>query len=112
MQLITDEFMLQMRTKARAYCIVMLKVGPQYTQPDGEQIIWEHGRRNYALRAEGLLAMVGPVTDNSDVRGFGIFIVGVDEARTIMDENPCVKAGVFAYELHPWRSLPGDSLPA
>jgi YCII-related domain len=112
MQPITDEFMLQMRAKARAYCIVMLKVGPQYTQPGAEQIIWEHGRRNYALRAEGLLAMVGPVTDTSDIRGFGIFTVSVDEARTIMDEDPGVKAGVFVYELHPWRSFPGDSLPA
>lgn len=112
MQPISDEYMLEMRTRSKAYTLLILKAGPQYTQPGAEQIIWEHGRRNHMLRAEGLLAIVCPVPDESDVAGIGIFTVGVDETRKIMDEDPGVKAGVLEYELHPCRSFPGDSLPA
>lgn len=104
--------MREMQAKARAYTILILKAGPQYTQPGAKQIIWEHGRRNHALRAEGVLPIVCPVTDESDVAGIGIFALGVDETRKIMDEDPGVKAGVFVYELHPSMSFPGDSLPA
>jgi hypothetical protein len=28
-----------------------------------------------------------------------------------MDEDPAVKEGIFAYELHASRSFPGDMLP-
>lgn len=112
MQPITDEYMLEMRAKARAYTTLILKAGPQYTQPGAKEIIWEHGRRNHALRAEGVLAIVCPVVDESDVAGIGIFTTDVDETRKIMDEDPGVKAGVFVYELHPCLGFPGDSLPA
>jgi hypothetical protein len=77
-----------------------------------EDIIWEHGRRNFSLRADGLLAIVCPVRDGSDVCGVGIFTVSPQETASIMDEDPGVKAGVFVYELHACRSFPGDALPA
>ncbi len=76
-----------------------------------ESIIWEHGRRNFALRADGVLPIVCPVSDGSDVSGIGIFNASVEETKKIMDEDPGVQAGVFVYELHPCRSFPGSSLP-
>ncbi|HEU5440259.1 MAG TPA: hypothetical protein VFU88_13295 [Ktedonobacterales bacterium] len=109
---ITDAYMQQMRAKAREYCLVILHVGPQYTQPGAQQIIWEHGRRNHTLRAAGVLSIVCPVTDDSDVRGIGIFATSVEETRTIMDEDPSIKAEVLVYEVHPCRGFPGDSLAA
>ena len=75
------------------------------------KIIWEHGRRNFALRAEGVLAIVCPISDGSNVSGVGIFNATVEEVKKIMDEDPGVKAGVFIYEIHACRSFPGDSLP-
>lgn len=108
---ITDEYMLQMRARARDYCILILKAGPNYGQDGARDIIWEHGRRLHALRVDGVLSIVCPVTDDSDVAGIGIFHASVEETRKIMDEDPGVKAGVFVYELHPCRSFPGDSLP-
>lgn len=111
MTTITDELMMQMMTTTKNYTVVILKSGPAYHQPDAKKIIWEHGRRNFALRAEGLLSVVCPVMDVSEVRGIGIF--NADEAKTkaVMDEDPGVVAGVFVYETHPCRSFPGDSLP-
>ena len=99
-------------TTTRAYCIVILKAGPKHHEPGADAIIWEHGRRNFALRAEGLLSIVCPVRDDSDVNGVGIFNASVEETKKIMDDDPGVKAGVFVYEIHASRSFPGDSLPA
>ncbi len=80
-------------------------------EPGVEKIVWEHGRRNFALRAEGILSIVCPVLDESDVRGIGIFNATAEETKKIMDEDPGVRAGVFVYEVHPSRSFPGDCLP-
>ncbi len=111
MTTITDEFMLQMMTTTKTYCIIILKAGPNKQMDGVEKIIWEHGRRNFALRADGLLSIVCPVSDGSEVSGIGIFNASVEETKKIMDEDPGVQAGVFVYELHPCRSFPGDSLP-
>ena len=108
---ITDEFMTQMLSRARDYSIVILKAGPNHSRPGAEKIIWEHARRNFLLRARGLLPVVCPITDDSDLVGIGIFDADVDLAKTIMDQDPAVKEGVFVYEAHPCRSFPGDCLP-
>jgi hypothetical protein len=111
MTTITDEFMRQMIAKTRNYCIVILKAGPNKHMDGAEKIIWEHGRRNFELRADGVLSIVCPVTDGSNVSGIGIFNAGVEEVKKIMDEDPGVKAGVFVYVTHACRSFPGSCLP-
>ena len=111
MQTITDDDMRQMMPKAKAYCAVILKVGPKYNEPGVDKIIWEHGRRNFTLRAEGLLSIVCPIRDGGDVTGIGIFNTNLEETRKLMDDDPGVQAGVFVYELHACRGFPGDSLP-
>ena len=108
---IGDDYMRQMIAAMKPYCVVILHATPKRQQPGVEQIIWEHGRRNFSLRADGVLSIVCPVTDDSDVAGIGIFNATIDEVRTIMDEDPGVKAGLFTYEVHPSRSFPGDCLP-
>ena len=108
---ITDDFMRQMISRAREYCVVVLKAGPNRNKPGVEKIIWEHGRRNFALRAKGLLPIVCPISDESNVSGVGIFNANINEVKKIMDEDPAVKEGVFVYEIHPCRSFPGDCLP-
>lgn len=111
MATITDEVMRQMMTTTRSYCIVILKAGPNKHMDGVEKIIWEHGRRNFELRADGVLSIVCPVSDGGNVSGLGIFNAPIEEVKKIMDEDPGVKAGVFVYELHGCRSFPGDSLP-
>jgi hypothetical protein len=108
---ITDDFMRQMISGTKNYCIVILKAGPKRNLPGTDKIIWEHGRRNFALRANGILPIVCPVSDGSNVSGVGIFNADIDEVRLIMDEDPGVKEEIFIYEIHACRSFPGDSLP-
>jgi len=112
MSQITDEFMTQMLSRARDFSIVILKAGPNDSSPGAEKIIWEHTRRNFLLRARGLLPIVCPVTDGSDLAGIGIFNGDVYLARSIMDQDPAVKEGILVYEAHPCRSFPGDCLPS
>ncbi len=111
MTIITDAFMQRMISRARNYCIVILKAGPNKNEDGVEKIIWEHGRRNFALRADGVLSVVCPISDGSNVSGIGIFNTNVEETQKIMDEDPGVKAGVFIYEIHAGLGFPGDSLP-
>jgi hypothetical protein len=108
---ITDDYMRQMIGKTKEYTLVILKAGPNRHGDDVEKVIWEHARRNFVLREEGVLSIVCPVADGSDVGGIGIFNAPADRVRQIMDGDPVVQAGIFAYEIHPCRSFPGDRLP-
>jgi hypothetical protein len=111
MTAITDDHMKEMLTKSRNYSVVILKGGPKYNRPDLQQIVWEHARRNFQLRADGPLSIVCPVIDGSDVKGIGIFNASIEETKKIMNEDPGVKENVFVFEVHPCRSFPGDALP-
>jgi hypothetical protein len=111
MAAITDEYMRQTLPTARSYTVVILKPTPKRREPGVEKIVWEHGRRNFALRADGLLAVVCPVADDGDVSGISIFNASVEETVKLMDEDPGVMAGIFVYEVHACRGFPGDSLP-
>jgi hypothetical protein len=108
---ITDEYMHEMLSQSKTYTAMLLRVTEKASQPDSPQIIWEHGRRNFALRAEGKLPIICPATDDSDWAGIGIFDATPDEVDRIMQDDPGVKAGLFTYELHPVRGFPASSLP-
>jgi uncharacterized protein YciI len=108
---ITDEQMRALLPTTKAYTAVILKAGPEYQTADRDAIVWEHGRRNFSLRADGRLAIVCPVADGSGVNGIAIFNLDAEQTRVVMDGDPGVQAGVFTYEVHPCRSFPGDTLP-
>jgi hypothetical protein len=108
---ITDDFMAAERARAKEYSLVILRTTSKTFTPEGRPIIWEHGRRNFALRAQGVLSIVCPATDGGDVAGIGIFDASSEEVIEILDGDPAVEAGVLEYEVHPVRSFPGDRLP-
>jgi hypothetical protein len=107
----TDEEMAQLLPTAKSYSVVILKQGPKFGDDATPDIVWQHGRRNFGLRDDGVLAVVLPVTDGSDVCGIAVFAATVDETTAIMGDDPGVAAGVFTYEVHSCRGFPGDSLP-
>jgi hypothetical protein len=108
---ISDETMRERLQGVRPYTAVLLRATDKCVRPDVDHVIWEHGRRNFALREQGVLAIVLPVDDDSDWAGLGIFTAPPDEVRAIMDQDPAVMAGIFTYEVHPVRGFPGSSLP-
>lgn len=111
MKEITDEFMKEMMLKTKEYTVVILKSTEKIKESGMEKIIWEHGRRNFGLREEGILSIVCPIRDGSAVSGVGIFNRNPEEVKEIMDGDHGVMAGIFTYEIHASRSFPGDRLP-
>ena len=72
MTTISDEFMRDMLVKTKPYTLVLLRATPKHDEPGMDAVVWEHGRRNFSLRADGALAIVCPVrllTSSSDNLG-------------------------------------------
>jgi hypothetical protein len=111
MATVTDEQMRDRLKVSRPYTIVILKYGPEKGSESAQQILWEHGRRNFQLREEGILAIVCPIRDGTEISGIGIFAANETVTTDIMREDPAVKAGILLFETHETRSFPGDSLP-
>lgn len=108
---ITDDYMREMLDKARQYSVLVLKKGPNYRADGDRSVVWEHGRRNFALRAAGQLAIVVPLATDTDMAGIGLFTTSVEETRALMADDPAVQAGWLTFEVYAGRSFPGDSLP-
>jgi hypothetical protein len=114
---ITDVYMRNRLETAREYPLVLLKAGPAYlpreSRPaDQQALIWEHGRRNMKLSAEGKMAVVGPVGDGYPIVGMCIFSVPEAEARELMDGDGAVQAGLLICEFMTFYGFPGDGLAA
>jgi hypothetical protein len=114
---ITDDFMRARLATVRDYVVARLIKGPAYQPPqtrppEQARIVWEHGRRNMQMQADGKMALVGPVMGGGDLVGLCIFAVPEAEARAIMDGDGAVQAGIFVYDLITWYGFPGDTLPA
>jgi hypothetical protein len=108
---ITNEHMREGLSQAKRYTLALLRTTSSFKRPEMDSIVWEHGRRNFALREQGVMPVVLPVDDDSDLAGLGVFDATEDEVARILDEDPGVKAGIFTFELHPVRGFPGSTLP-
>jgi hypothetical protein len=108
---ISDEQMERERANTHEYSLVILTTTSLTFSDEGRPIIWEHGRRNFALRADGVLAVVCPASDGGEIAGIGIFNAPPDQTRAIMEGDPAVEAGVLEFRIVPVRGFPGDCLP-
>jgi uncharacterized protein YciI len=100
------------------YYLRLLKRGPLWTPeetPEIERLQTAHLAYGQKLREAGKLILNGPVIDQGDLRGVGIFRVSsLKEARELSDADPSVQAGRLISELHPWMIyrgvLPGETM--
>ncbi len=109
---ITDQAMNERLATVKSYTAVLLRITPSFVRPDVDPILWEHGRRNFALVDAGIAALVLPAADDSDWAGLYVFTVPPEDVHTVMRGDPGVAAGIFSYEVHPVRGFPGAALPA
>jgi hypothetical protein len=113
---VTDEMLQGALHHIRPYTVCILKAGPSFQEPGSARedwvadLIWEHGKRNYALHLAGLLRTVCPIGDGRGTTGVGIFDADPDEADQIMRQDPGVKAGLFTYEIHATQTFPESTL--
>jgi hypothetical protein len=108
---VTDEQVRQLAETARPYSVALLSWGPDRHRDGADAIEREHQRRMVALRADGVIAILCPVGSDT-LAGVAIMTLPAEEARDVMDGDPCVQAGMLTCEVHPCHGFPGDALPA
>lgn len=89
----------------RTYYFAYLKAGPNRSQSKEEaaQLQRAHMDNIGRLANEGKLIVAGPFMDNGEVRGIYIFCVAtLEEAQSLAETDPAVKAGRLILEMHPW----------
>jgi uncharacterized protein YciI len=84
--------------------LVVYQPGPSFRtgKPLKEQDLKEHGNYMLDLYAQGALLSAGPFLDES---GGAVILNAPDQAAAtaITTSDPAVRAGVFIYQLYPWR---------
>lgn len=88
--------------------MALLKKGPNWKgviEPEKNPTLKQHIGYFLSLLDSGKAIIGGPMTDNTDLAGIYILrAASAEEARTWVDADPAVKAGLFAAEMHPWWS--------
>jgi len=96
------------QSKLVQFQMAILKKGPKWTgpqAPETQKILHQHLINVLALLDSGKAVIAGPIGDDTELAG--IFILRAsssDAAKTWVDSDPAVKAGLFIAELHPWWS--------
>jgi uncharacterized protein len=64
------------------------------------------------LAKEKKLAIAGPFLHGGDLRGIFIFdVASMEEAEELCKTDPAIIAGRLRYEIYPWLSARGSTLP-
>ena len=87
------------------YFMVILTKGPNRDQDSVTLAKLNDGHMSNIERLsnEGKLILAGPFLDDGNMRGIFVFNVATkEEAVTLVESDPALKAGRFAYEIHPW----------
>jgi uncharacterized protein YciI len=98
----------QSEHKLIQFQMAILAKGPKWETTSAEErgrIFQQHLASVLSMHDAGKIAIAGPFGDDTNL--VGIFIMrtaSVDEARTWVDADPAVKAGLMAPEIHPWWS--------
>ncbi|MCE2497172.1 MAG: hypothetical protein J4F31_11455 [Flavobacteriales bacterium] len=98
----------------KSYILCLLKSGPERSQDSATaaKLMEGHLAHFERLADEGKIAMVGPMGEDTELRGIIIFDVAtVEEARALESEDPMIKANRLTMEFHPWWAAKGACLP-
>jgi uncharacterized protein YciI len=96
------------------YYLAFLKRGPKWTPestPETTALQEAHMANIRSMAAAGKLVIAGPFTKAPPYAGVFVFKVAtLEEAKSLAEADPTVKAGRLVAEVHPW-SIPKGSLP-
>lgn len=96
------------------YYFAFLKRGPKWTSestPETNALQAAHMAHIQSMAASGKLVIAGPFTKAPPYAGVFVFKVDtLEEAKSLAEADPTVKAGRLAIDVHPW-SVPKGSLP-
>ena len=90
------------------YYFVMLVKGPNWTGQSNPDLMKQHLAHLRSMWEAKKLVIAGPLLDDGTTRGLCVYKVSsVEEARALASDDPAVKAGRFAVEVHPWMVQKG-----
>ena len=96
------------KLKLVQFQMALLKKGPRWAEtkePERSQIFKQHLTHVLSLMDSGRAIIAGPFGDDTEIAGIYILRASsAAEARTWVDADPAVKAGLVAPEMHPWWS--------
>lgn len=95
------------------YFMCFLKAGPNRGQDSLEiaQVQAAHLAHLNKLFEDGKSCIAGPFGDDGDIRGIVIYNTAtLEEAYSLANADPAVKAGRLSVEVHPWWAAKGAVL--
>lgn len=97
----------------KKYFMAFLKSGTKKSDPEEAMVIQQaHLNHMSQLAEKNKICVAGPFGDDTEFRGIVIYNVkDEEEARSYVESDPAVEAGVLTYELHPWWAAKGSRLP-
>ena len=96
------------------YYIVFLKAGENRSQDSLEtaRLMEQHLAHLTRMAQEGYSSLTGPMGDDGDLRGIVVYNTAtLEEADSLANLDPMVKAGRLKVEVHPWWTAKGGKLP-
>jgi hypothetical protein len=108
---ITDDQIQELLATARPFSVALLSWAPERHQDGADAIELEHQRRMVSLHADGTIAVLCPVLSDT-LAGVAVMTLPADEARAVMAEDPCVRAGMMTCEVQSCLGFPGDAIPS
>lgn len=96
----------------KPYILLVLTKGANYDSPEGRRMIQsEHLPYLFEFRDKGSVLLSMPVMDESGILAIAIYnSTDKNEVKTIIDNDPAVKAGIFKYEMLTAMGIKGDAL--
>jgi uncharacterized protein YciI len=86
---------------------------PAANAPGRDTVFGDHVARLLKLIGDGTLAAAGPFGDDGRVRVIDVVTAATQaEAETVLKDDPAVKAGYLAVEIHPWYAAKNIMKPA
>lgn len=97
----------------KTYFLVFLKKGPNRIQDSATsaKIQEQHLQHLTNVWKQGKMDLAGPLLDDGDLRGICVYnVASLEEAKTLAESDPAVKAGRLIVEVHPWYAAKGSVL--
>jgi hypothetical protein len=108
---VTDEQIQALAASGKPFSVALLWWGPNRYMDGADAVELEHQRRMVSLHADGNIAVLCPA-QSEELAGLAVMTASPDDARDIMDGDPCVQAGMMKCEVYPVLGFPGDAVPA
>ncbi|HEX3929900.1 MAG TPA: YciI family protein [Nocardioides sp.] len=95
-----------------SYSFVLLRSGPrseEYDADEADRLQVAHLAHLDRMRAAGKLLLAGPFSNRTDetLRGLCVYACELDEARTLAESDPAVRAGRLSVEMMTWWARRG-----